>query len=339
MKTFADRNPILIAIGGLVALALLIAGTFRSEDLPIIGGGTVYTAMFSESAGLKPGNEVRVAGVKVGKVEQVTLDRDQVKVRFRVKDAWIGSESTASIRIKTMLGQKFLAVDPLGADRLDPDDAIPVARTSAPFDVTAALSGLSTTLGEIDTDQLAQSFRVLSATFEDAPAALRGTVEGLSRISRTVADRDQQLVSLLRSTEKVSGLLADRRSEVGALIRDGDALLTELAARRKAVHEMLTGATRLAGQLQGLVRDNQQQLQPALADLDRVAAILDRHQKDLDTAARMLGPYYRLLSDSLGNGAWVDVYLCGLFTSGGAPQLDPKAPRDCRPARSSQEAP
>lgn len=339
MKTFADRNPVLIAIGGLLTLALMIAATFRAEDLPVIGGGTVYTAMFSEAAGLKAGNEVRVAGVKVGKVEEVTLDRDQVRVRFRVEDTWIGAQSTAAIEIKTMLGQKFLSVDPLGVDELDPADAIPVSRTSAPFDVTAAFSGLSDTLEEVDTAQLARSFRVLSATFEDAPAALRGTVEGLSRISRTVASRDRQLASLLRSTEEVSGLLADRRTEVGRLVRDADRLLAELSARRTAVRAMLTGATRLSTQLEGLVADNQSQLRPALADLDRVAAVLDRHQQDLDTAVRMLGPYYRLIGDSLANGPWVDVYLCGLFTAQGTPQLDSAAPRDCTPGAARKEAP
>ncbi|MFB9314518.1 MCE family protein [Nocardioides plantarum] len=331
MKTFAERNPIVIAVVGLLTLALALTATFFAEDLPVIGGGTTYRAVFKESGGLREGNEVRVAGVKVGEVTDITLEGRTVVVAFRVGDAWIGDRSTADIKIKTMLGQKFLSIDPLGDHELDPDRAIPVERTTEPFDVTDALSGLSDTIGEIDTDQMAQSFEALSTAFADTPAEVRGTVEGLSRLARVISSRDDELDTLLDNTAQVSGLLADRRDEIGKLITDGSKLLEELAGRREAIGSMLRGTRDLARQLDGLVSDNEATLRPALTELDRVAGILDQHQDDLDKAARMLGPYYRLLASSLGNGPWVDTYLCGLFDESGAPELDAQAPRDCQP--------
>lgn len=331
MKTFAERNPIVIAVVGLLTLAVVLTATFFAEDLPVIGGGTTYQARFEESGGLREGNEVRVAGVKVGKVTDVTLEGRVVVVRFRAGDAWIGDQSTADIKIKTMLGQKYLSIDPLGTEALDPDQAIPVDRTSEPYDVTDALSGLSDTIGEIDTDQMAQSFDALSAAFADTPTEVRGTVEGLSRLARVISSRDDELATLLDNTAQVSALLADRRDEIGRLIGDGSQLLAELARRREAIGSMLRGTRDLALQLDGLVADNQDTLRPALTELDRVAGILDAHQDDLNSAARMLGPYYRLLASSLGNGPWVDTYLCGLFDEDGAPVLDARAVRDCQP--------
>ena len=89
-----------------------------------------------------PGNEVRVAGVKVGKVTKVKLNGDKVRVTFKVKDAWVGDRTTAMIRIKTLLGQKFVALDPQGTQPLSPGDPIPKERTLAPYDVNEAFNGL-----------------------------------------------------------------------------------------------------------------------------------------------------------------------------------------------------
>ena len=78
----------------------------------LLGAGARYTAKFTEAAGLKPGNEVRVAGVKVGEVDDVTLDGDRVNVTFRVENTWIGDQTQATIQIKTILGQKYLSLNP-----------------------------------------------------------------------------------------------------------------------------------------------------------------------------------------------------------------------------------
>ena len=105
-------------------LAVISAAAFTSpSDLPFIGGGTGYTAYFAEAAGLQPGNEVRIAGVTVGQVTGVSLAGAKVAVTFRVKGAWVGNRRTAAIDIKTVLGDKYLALDPRGAAPQDPGTA------------------------------------------------------------------------------------------------------------------------------------------------------------------------------------------------------------------------
>ena len=102
-------NATIGAVGVLVILALT-AGAFMLDALPFVGAGPKYKAYFSEAAGLTDGNEVRVAGVKVGVVTDVDLEGDKVAVGFRAKDAWLGDDTRASIQIKTVLGQKYLAL-------------------------------------------------------------------------------------------------------------------------------------------------------------------------------------------------------------------------------------
>lgn len=327
--SFAERNKVVIAVVGLLALTLTFLAAFYVESLPVVGGGAERSAYFAEAGGLKVGNEVRVAGVKVGKVTGIDLQGDRVEVTFRTKGVDLGDQTAAAVRVKTLLGQKYLALDPAGSGSLDAP--IPVARTTTPYDVNAALSDLASTVDEIDTVQLEQSLDTLSEAFADTPQSVRAMVSGLTDLSRTISTRDEELVSLFSQTQQVTGTLAERNEEIGALIEDGDALLTELARRREAVNAMLTGTARLGTQVRGLVADNERQLRPALAKLDRVTAILQRNQANLDDALAKVGPYYRMLTSALGNGRWVDAYLCGLFDDQVAPVLDNDVVRDCQP--------
>lgn len=297
---------------GVLIVGLLTLLAFNAENLPLIGGGTEYHAQFSEAAGLKPDDEVRVAGVKVGKVTDIALENDHVLVTFRVKDAWIGDRSEAAIKIKTVLGQKYLAVVPDGEAELDPDTSIPLSRTVAPFDVVEAFTGLSQTVGQIDTAQLAQSFEVLAQTFADTPANIAGSLDGLQRLSETIASRDEQLQELLAKTKDVTAVLADRSDEFVTLIQDGQALLTELQNRRDLIHQILVSTQELSDQLSGLVTDNQEQLAPMLKELSDVVDILDRNRTNISRSIALFAPFVRVFTNTLGNGRWFDSYLQNL---------------------------
>ncbi|SDM64469.1 phospholipid/cholesterol/gamma-HCH transport system substrate-binding protein [Lentzea albidocapillata subsp. violacea] len=306
-------NPIRTGAVSLTLIVLLLLAAFYSDDLPIVGGGTSYAADFSEAAGLVPGNEVRVAGVKVGKVTKVKLNGDKVRVTFKVKDAWVGDRTTAMIRIKTLLGQKFLSLDPQGTQPLSPGDPIPKERTLAPYDVNEAFNGLATTVGQIDTKQLADSFTVLSDTFKNSPEHVRGALDGLSALSKTISSRDEQLAKLLDNTRQLTRTLADRNAEFEKLLADGNLLLGELRKRREAISALLTGTRNLSRELSGLVTDNQNQLGPALEQLGRVTTILQRNQDNLDRSLALMAPFYRVFANTLGNGRWFDTYICGLL--------------------------
>jgi phospholipid/cholesterol/gamma-HCH transport system substrate-binding protein len=313
MKSFGSRNPIPIGIIGIVVIALALTAAVFSDDLPIIGGGTTYSAEFSEAAGLKPDDEVRIAGVKVGKVKDIALDGDRVVVRFKVKDAWVGDRTSAAIKIKTLLGQKYLSLEPDGSGVLDPAQRIPRSRTTAPYDVLEAFRGLAETVNAVDTDQLAKSFEVISQTFANTPDEVKGALNGLQALSKTVASRDDELGTLLANTRQISQTLADRDAEVQKLLQDGNLLLAEINKRRDAISALLDGTVRLSRELQGLVTDNSGQLTPVLASLDKLTSMLQRNQDSLANGIKNLAPFARLFNNAVGNGHWFDNYICGLL--------------------------
>ncbi len=295
---------------GLLVIAAVVAAAFNVEALPLIGGGPTYSAAFSEAGGLKPGDEVRIAGVKVGKVDGVELDGDHVKVTFRLTtDAAFGDLTTASIRVKTILGAKYLSLEPKGPGRMRSGAQIPLSRTVPAYDVVQAFSDLTTTTEQVDTRQLAAALDTVSTTFKDSPEEVKASIRGLSRISQAVSQRDQSLRELLRHADGVASVLADRSGRLTSVIDDGDSLFRELQSRREAIHRLLVGASDLAVQLTGLVDDNRRQLGPALDRLHQVVAMLQRNQDSVDRSVALLAPFSRLFANTLGNGRWFDSYV------------------------------
>ncbi|SOD94151.1 MCE family protein [Blastococcus haudaquaticus] len=314
-KPFRQRNPVTIGAISLSVIATLVFLAFNAQSLPLIGGGTVYKAQFSEAAGLKPDDVVRVAGVKVGKVESLALEDGAVLVEFRVRDAFVGDRSEAAIKIETVLGAKYLALVPRGSGELDPEQPIPLERTASPYDVVEAFADLSTTVEELDTAQLASSFEVLADTFAETPDEVRTSLQGLARLSDTIASRDQQLQQLLSATRQVTQVLADRNGEFTELILDSNTLLTEVQERRALIDSILTNVQELATQLSGLVADNREALTPTLQQLSTVTDILSRNRAALAETVNNFAPFVRVFANTLGNGRWFDSFVNDLLPS------------------------
>jgi phospholipid/cholesterol/gamma-HCH transport system substrate-binding protein len=343
MRPFRERNPLPIGIAGLATVGLLVVLAF---NLGRFSGGTSYSAAFSEAAGLKSGEEVRIAGVKVGKVEGVTLEGDHVKVKF-TSGTPFGTDSRVQIKIKTLLGSHYLALEPKGPGRQSAHREIPVSRTTAPYDVVPALQDASAQLAKIDTKQLAKSFDTLSQTMQGSSANVRGTLAGLQKISRAVASRDDELGQLLQHSNNVTKLLADRSGDLAALVNDGGLLLQEINARRQVISQLLTGTVTLSQQITGTIQENRATLAPTLKNLHQVVNILNRNQVNLDKSFKAMAPFATEAADYTGTGRFFDVYLQNLIplpasvklpgTSGAvpvpglSPSKAPSKPKDGNP--------
>jgi phospholipid/cholesterol/gamma-HCH transport system substrate-binding protein len=307
---FRERNPVVIGALSIAFIAATILMAFRAEDLPLIGGGDTFYAAFTESGGLKANDEVRVAGVRVGKVDEVTLEDGEVKVAFKVqRGVDLGKETEANIKVKTLLGAMYLELRSVGDGELEEGTKIPVERTTSPYDVVEAFSGLADTSSRIDTEQLKESLNTLTELTSNTPEEFKAALDGMSSLSSNIAARDEQINSLLGNLRKVSGVLADRDQDIIGLMRDADVLFRALVARREAVHNLLVSTSRLSSELSGLVRDTRADLKPALTHLDTVLGVLLKNQDNLDQSLRLMAPFYRVFANTLGTGPWFDTYI------------------------------
>ena len=309
-KPFRERNPVVIGAISISVILLMLLAAFRAQDLPLIGGGDRYTAAFSEAGGLQPDDEVRIAGVRVGKVEKIELDGDQVKVTFRVRtDSSFGSETGAAIKVKTILGAMYLSLEPAGSGQLKEDEEIPVERTSSPFDVVEAFSGLAETAEAIDTDQLAAGLTTLADLSRNTPEEFRAALAGVSALSANVAAKNDQINSLLLNLDRVTTVLSARDQDIIELMQDSDVLFEALVARRDAVHNLLVATSTLSTELTALVRDTRADLKPALTQLESVVAVLNKNEDNIDNSLRLMAPFYRVFANTLGTGPWFDTYI------------------------------
>jgi phospholipid/cholesterol/gamma-HCH transport system substrate-binding protein len=313
MIPFRERNPLPIGAIGLGLIGLLLFSAFNAQNLPLIGSGDAYHAAFTEAGGIRKDDDVRIAGVRVGKVTGIELENAHVRVDFKItEDASFGPQTSASIRMKTLLGQKYVALVPAGAGQLPADSEIPLARTVSSYDIVNAFSDLTTTTERIDTGQLAGSLDVMAREFRDSPAQVKLALSGMSRLSQTIASRDEGLRTLLTRANRVSATVASRNGTTAKLINDADLLLVELQARREAIHTLFTNTSDLAIQITGLVRDNRAALKPALDQLTGVLAVLTSHQRDLDKIIAEMAPFTRVYANTLGTGRWFDTYVANL---------------------------
>jgi phospholipid/cholesterol/gamma-HCH transport system substrate-binding protein len=304
-----QRSTARAGLVGIVVTLLLVTLAMNAGRLPLIGaGGRELEARFTDTTGLEVGDRVEVAGVRVGRVEGLAMGRGYITVRFTVDDdIRLGADTRLRIRVSNLLGSKYLDVEPSGAGEVA--DPIPVTSTRPAYDVTAAFGDLTESLDPIDTGQLEQSLRAITATLHGSGDDVRATLRGLSTLSRAVASRDQQVARLLDHSEQLTGTLDGSRQDLAALARDASLLLAEVDRRRAAVHGLIVHTRELSEQLRGLVHDNEDQIGPALRALDQVSAQLEARQARLRATMREVTTFARVFVNTVGGGPWFDSYI------------------------------
>lgn len=310
MIPFRERNPVKIGAVSIAVLAMLMVMAFKADSLPLIGGGTTYYANFSEAGGLKTGDEVRVAGVRVGKVDSIELDGNKVKVGFKIREKVnFGENSGAGVRVKTLLGDMFLELQPAGEGQMKAGATIPVDRTESPYDVVQAFEGLADTSANIDKDQLAAALTTLADLTRSTPEEFQAALTGVSDLSRNLAAKDERIESLLTQLDRVTKVLDERDEDLITLMNDANQLFMALVERREAVHNLLLSTQQLSKELSQLVDDSRADLKPALESLDVILDVFTKNEENLEKSLRLMAPFYRVFNNTLGNGPWWDTYV------------------------------
>ena len=312
MKTFSERNPLIIGAIGLAATAGLVLAALNYDKLPFFSSGKTYSAYFAEAGGLKSNADVQVSGYRVGQVSSIKLDGSKVLVTFKIADdIRLGDRTEAAIKTNTLLGTKILQVSPRGTGRLS--QTIPLAHTTSPYELSDALGDLTQTINGLDTRQLSNSLATLAQTFKDTPPDLKIALEGVSRFSQTLNTRDEQLRNLLANANKATSVLAQRSDQVVSLIANTDALLASLLSQSNSLGQIANNVSALGKQLSGLIADNRTQLRPALDKVNGVLTILDNRKDRVQKSIKLLNSYAMSLGESVSSGPFFNAYIVNLL--------------------------
>ncbi|XBB66135.1 MCE family protein [Nocardioides sp. WV_118_6] len=314
-------SPDRLAVRGLVGtvvLVLAVLAALNINRLPLIGNSDVLHVQFAEAGGLKGGDAVMISGAQVGKVRAVQLDGQHVVADIVLTDGDIvlGDETEARIITITLLGRAAVELEPRGGGELRAGDAIPLERTSSPYNLTSTLNELTETTADIDKAQLAAALDQASTTLNAASPDLGPALDGITALSRAVSSNDDELRSLVAHADNVTGVLASRDQQIASLLGSGRSLLTELDARQEVVVSLLKSAQALSTELRALLKDTDDVLGPALDELDGVVDVLNRNKKDLQDSIYGLRGYATAFGEAISSGPWFDAYIQNLTAPG-----------------------
>ena len=297
---------------GIVMCALVVLAGLQIDRLPLLTVKASYSASFTEAGGLGAGDTVLVAGVAVGKVTKVSLDRGLADVRLEVDPGVVlGSQTTAEIKTNSLLGRRGVVLTTEGDGRLKTGDRS-ADRTNSPYSLNDALGGVTSQISQIDTDSVSDSLDSLSGVLQQVNPELGGTLDGLTRLSETINSRDEGVQQLLDRANQVTTVLADRSKQIDSLLVDGNNLFAELASRRDAVQQLIDNVSSLSVQLSGTVADNEAVMPPLVEKLNRVVALLQSKKDKIAESLKGLSVYTGELSDTVASGPFYYAYVQNL---------------------------
>lgn len=298
---------------GAVLILLVIAVGLQPERLVQLATAVRHQALFTEAGGITVGNDVTLSGIKVGSITDVSLDDGDALVTFTTAGKYpLGSQTTAHIRTGSLLGERVLTLESAGSGTLRSADVIPTSRTSSPYSLTDAVSDLTSNTAGTDTASLNQSLDTLSATIDQLAPKLGPTFDGLSRLSRSLNSRNENLAGLLKSAADVTTILGQRSQQLNTLILNANDLLGVLNERREAIVDLLANTAAVSAQLTGLVADNEEKLAPTLQRLNSVVAILEKNKDNIAAMLPNVKKFILSEGETLANGPYYNAYVPNL---------------------------
>lgn len=296
--------PLRIVVG--LVLVGLVAIAVRT-----ISGDPTYHARLRHAAGIEAGDDVRVAGLKVGTVTGVEADRDQVDVSFTLDQApaeiGLTSDSAVEVKILSILGQRFLSLTPGDGEALSDGSTIAVEHARDSYTIERFWLETTPQVEALDLERIQGAVDVLATDLAIEPEQLRDALDGIAGVSAIATKREQQIDDLLASTRAVTDLVISQTAEIDEVMANGTLVMVMVQQRRETLRALLTNAERFVTGMTALVRTTAPQLKPALRDLQKVLRTLVEHKADLDETLRLAGPTMRVFTNATGDGPWLGV--------------------------------
>jgi phospholipid/cholesterol/gamma-HCH transport system substrate-binding protein len=309
LKPLRERNQLLVALVGTALVAAVVLASLNLDKLPFVHRTVTYHAQFANADGLRPGDDVRVEGISVGKVNAVKVEGSHVRVDFTVRSGLhLGGASSASIEVATVLGDLFMQVVSGGPGTLPSGGTIPVSRTTVPYTLLDAFDQVGEFGDQTDLPALRTSLRTVAATLQGiAPDDARAALNGLADVSQTLAGKQQQISRILTAAASITDTLNNNSAALVQVLGQSNEFLALLRRRQQVIDSLLRHTVQLGRQLRELIDRNGAQLQPLLSNLDKVGQVLAADKQQLQQAVVNLGSFSVNIANATGSGPWLDL--------------------------------
>jgi phospholipid/cholesterol/gamma-HCH transport system substrate-binding protein len=310
-RTTADAVKLLIFIVVTTVATSLLVVTIGNVSF---GDTKEYKAVFSDATGVVNGDDVRVAGVKVGNVEDVEIvDRTRALVTFKVaSDHPITDSTFASVRYRNLVGQRYIALTQGvgGPSILREGATIPLTRTAPALDLTVLFNGFKPLFEALSPEDVNKLAYEIVTVFQGEGGTLESLLAHTASVTTTLASRDQIIGDLITNLNDVMKTLGNRDSELSDLLVKLREFISGLSQDREAILGSLDSVSSLAVQTSDLVTGIRPGLTEDITQLRKVAGTLDRNKGEIDRALQVLPIKLNKVGRTAIYGSWFNFYLC-----------------------------
>ncbi|HEX5597665.1 MAG TPA: MCE family protein [Micromonosporaceae bacterium] len=293
-----------------------------------IGGGPSYRARFSDVTGLLVGDDVRIAGVKVGRVERIGLVGDVAEVQFTVdRDIPLDTGVRVKVRYRNLVGQRYLAlVEGPGGGRLRPGGLIPLAQTTPALDLTVLFNGFRPLFVGLSADDVNRFAYEIIQVLQGEGGTVASLLQRTASLASTLADRDAAIGRVVTNLNAVLGTLAERDAQLDETILRLQQFVSGLAADRAAILGAVDSIADLAAATGSLLRDARPDLAQDITLLNKLAGTLNDNTQVIEDTLARLPDRYAALTRTASYGSWLNFFLCDFDGRIGVPGVDTLSP-------------
>ncbi|MGW5053313.1 MCE family protein [Actinokineospora sp. NPDC004072] len=309
-----------VTVAATAVLAISIANVDLSRT-------TTYKARFTDATLLLPGDDVRIAGVRVGQVEEVSIvDRDQALVEFSVAaERKLPAAVGAQIKFRNLVGQRYVALTQgAGGDInavLEPGAEIPLERTRPALDLTELFNGFKPLFRALSPEQVNQlSYEIIQVLQGEG-----GTVESLlthtASLTSAIAEKDEIIGQVIANLNGVLDTVNARGEQLSDLLVTVQQLVSGLAEDREPIGEAIEAIGGLADTTAGLLTEARAPLKQDIAHLGALVDTLNENEPVVEHFIQFLPEKTAALTRTASYGSWFNFYLCEASGDIGVPGL------------------
>ena len=293
------------------AIIVVVFGQMRFDRT------TGYSAIFSNSSGLRPGQFVRASGVEVGKVKDVKLIEGGSKARvdFDVdRSLELFEESTASVRYLNLIGDRYLELKRGDSDRRMPSGGtIPVERTEPALDLDALIGGFRPLFRALDPEKVNNIAQSIITVFQGQGGTINDILDQTASLTSTLADRDQAIGEVIRNLNTVLDTTVRHQEQFDETLVNFERLITGLKNRADPIASSVADISDAAGTVADLLTDNRPVLQDTVGYLDAVQQPLVDQKDQLNDILVRLPDALKIIGRAGGvYGDFFNFYLCDI---------------------------
>jgi len=312
MKTTSAGIKLIIFMVVTALLTYMLAATIGN-----FGGGktTTYHAKFTDVTGLLPGNEVRIAGVKVGKVQKVALGKDNLAdVTLQIDSGRkITQSNILQLRYRNLVGERYVAIgEGTGsADPVKPGTPIGIDHTKPALDLTVLFNGFRPLFTALDPKTVNDvSFEIIQ-TLQGEGGTIDTLLARTASLTTTLANKDAVIGRVVDNLTSVLETVDKRDTDLNSLITQLRRLAEGFAQDRTSIGQSIVGIGNLTDATAGLLNGIRPAFRSDVAQLRTLAANLDGSKDVINGVLQRLPGKLNTIIATATYGGWFNFYMCG----------------------------